>query len=108
MACDYVSEVKCYPGNGGNLVARGSFVVGDALAVNFSVFKGQDGQLRVVLPNTVNPKFDASRPAGKDNKKFFDEVRPISADARTELEALILSKIEGGNEVASHDSQIPF
>lgn len=109
MAVDYVTEVKIFPSTTGKLAARGSFVVADALAVNFSIFRADDGSLRVVLPNTVNPKFDTARPAGKDNKKFFDEVRPISKDAREELEAYLISKLDDGNTIAGSDDQpIPF
>lgn len=108
MAVDYVTEVKIFPSTTGKLAARGSFVVADALAVNFSIFRGDDGSLRVVLPNSANPKFDAGRPASKENKKFFDEVRPISKDAREELESYLIGKLDDGNTIAGNDEQIPF
>jgi hypothetical protein len=108
MSVDYVTEVKIFPSTTGKLAARGSFVVADALAVNFSIFRAQDGTLRVVLPNTPNPKFDASKEAGKDNKKFYDEVRPISREAREELEAFLISKLDTDGIVPEHESPIPF
>jgi hypothetical protein len=108
MVLEYITEVKIFPSNSGKLAARGSFVVADALAVNFSVFKADDGSLRVVLPNTVNSKFDASKPASKENKKFFDEVRPISRERREELEAFLLSKLDDGNTIAESNESIPF
>ena len=109
---EYVSQVKFFPVNGNNsLAARGSFTVCDALGINFSLFKGQDGSLRLVLPNTINPKFNKDAPASKDNKKYFDEVRPISADRRTELETYILSEFEAsqsGTTIVAGDDNIPF
>ena len=109
MVLEYITEVKIYPSNTGKLAARGSFVVADALAINFSVFKADDGSLRVVLPNTVNGKFDSSKPASKENKKFFDEVRPISRERREELEAFLLSKLDDGDGIVSeNDAPIPF
>lgn len=109
MVLEYITEVKIYPKTSGKLVANGNFVVADALAVNFSVFRGDDGSMRVVLPNSPNPKFDSSKPAGKENKKFYDEVRPISLDRRQELEAYLLAQLDnaGGNNIDT-DSPIPF
>lgn len=108
MSVDYVTEVKIFPSTTGKLAARGSFVVADALAVNFSIFRGQDGSLRVVLPNTPNAKFDSSKEAGKDNKKFYDEVRPISRERREELEAFLISKLDDNGIVSENDAPIPF
>lgn len=108
MSTEYITEIKVYPGNGDKLVARGSFVVADAIAINFTVFKGENGP-RVVLPSSPNPKFDSSRPPSKENKKYYDEVRTISQSVREELEKFILEKIDGGNDVvASHNESIPF
>jgi DNA-binding cell septation regulator SpoVG len=108
MVVQYITEIKVYPVTGSeSLLARGSFVVADALAVNFSVFRGKDGTPRVVLPNSPNPKFDPSKPISKDNKKFYDEVRPITKDRRDELEAYIISELNG-SEVVSTESPIPF
>lgn len=104
MTLDYISEIKVYPGNDGNLIARGSFVVADALGINFSVFKGKDGTPHVVLPNSPNPKFNPALPVSKDNKKFYDEVRPISREAREALEAYILEQVNSGADA----NPIPF
>lgn len=106
---DYITEVKFQPGNGKTLLSRGSFVVAGQVAINFSLFSSDNGP-RLVLPNTPNPKFDASQPAGKDNKKFFDEVRPISVDARQALEGYIIgefNKSNGGPEIEKSDG-LPF
>jgi len=108
MVLEYVTEVKIFPSNSGKLAARGSFVVADALAVNFSVFRADDGSLRVVLPSTVNPKFDTSKSPSKENKKFFDEVRPISKERREELEAYLLSKLDGDDSVVESNQSVPF
>lgn len=105
MTLDYITSIDVQPGKG-KQHARGSFVVADALAINFSVFKGEKGDLRVVLPSTPNPKFDASQPASKDNKKYWDEVRPISKDVREALVAYILENVDGG--IAAPTDSIPF
>lgn len=108
---DYVSEIKFFPVGGNNsLAARGSLTVCDALGINFSLFKGQDGSLRLVLPNSPNPKFNKDAPASKDNKKYFDEVRPISAERRTELEAFVLEQFNAsqGDATIVTGDDIPF
>lgn len=107
---DYITDVEFKPGNGKTLLARGNFVVAGQVAINFSLFSSANGP-RLVLPNTPNPKFDDSQPASKDNKKFYDEVRPVSADARTALESFILdaySKENGGVEIVSATDGMPF
>ena len=107
---DYITEVEFKPGNGKTLLARGNFVVAGQVAINFSLFSSANGP-RLVLPNTPNPKFDDSQPNSKDNKKFFDEVRPISADARVSLETYILQAYNnhaGPAAIESEPNGLPF
>ncbi len=112
---DYVTEVRIFAGKSGKRVAAGSFTVADAIAVNFTVFEGKDGP-RVVLPNSPNPNFKESEPVGKGNPKWYDEVRPISSDAREELVTYLLQEVErnagggggsGGAKAATNDP-FPF
>ena len=110
MKLDYITEVKIFAGQSGKRVASGSFTVGDAIAVNFSVFEGKDGP-RLVLPSTPNPKFDESKPADKTNKKFYDEVRPITLEARQELEAFLfdyIAKNAAGSSASDSGRNDPF
>lgn len=94
---DYITDVRFYPGGkeGSALKARGSLTVGGALAINFTVFE-KDGKQNLVLPRTENPKYDSTKEPGKENRKYFDEVFPVSADARTALEEYILGKLRAG------------
>jgi len=115
MALDYITEVRFFGQAKGPVLTRGSFTVADALAVNFTIFKGKDDQPRLVLPNTPNPNYDANSPVGNDNKKYFDEVRPISKLAREELEKHILEKFSNQNSASpvkgsknTDDDHIPF
>lgn len=109
---DYVTEVKIFAGQSGKRVAAGSFTVADALGINFTVFEGKDGP-RVVFPNTPNPKFDDTKPIGKGNSKWYDEVRPITQEAREELVSYILQCVEqnasgGGSGTTASKTNDPF
>lgn len=105
---DYVTEVNFYPGKS-PVVARGKFVVAGQLAINFTIFEGKNGN-RLSLPSTPNPKFDSTKDVSKDNKKFYDEVFPISADARQSLEAYIFGCYakETGNDIQMGTNDLPF
>jgi len=107
---DYVSELKWFSttqaASGKGPVAKGSLQVGNQLFINFAVWENEGG-LQIAFPRTENPKFDSSQPASKDNKRYFDEVGPVSSEARTDLFGYILADLEknrGGASSASSGS----
>lgn len=91
-------------------VADGSLRIADALFVKIVVWE-TNGELQVAFPRTANPKFDSNKPAGKDNKKYFDEAGPVSKEAREELFPYILADLErersSGNNGASASTSKP-
>lgn len=106
---DYVSSIKFYPSSKqGSLVANGVLTIADSLAVKFSLFETGSG-VRLSLPASPNPKFDSSRPAGKDNKKYFDEVYTISAEARKGLEEYVIGQFQQASATKDKvEDNIPF
>ena len=82
--------------------ARGSFVVGGCLAINFTIWEGRNGHW-AALPSEKNPKFDSNQPDSKTNKRSFDQVRPITKDAHALMQGYLLEQYQqavaggGGN-----------
>lgn len=92
---EWISSASIYPrpAGGNGPVAGGSFVVADAVAINFAIFKGKEGY-RISLPSTPNPRFNKDLPLSKENRKFYDEVRPMSSERRQELETYLVSLLD--------------
>lgn len=89
MANSLFSEVKVYPvETNSSLIARGSFVVGNAVKINFAMLKGSKG-IFVMLPSEKdrNGKKDEN---GKDI--YYPIAQFISAAARKELNDLAIAK----------------
>lgn len=106
----YISDIRFYSttqANGRGPVAKGSLAVADALFINFAVWEN-NGTMQVQFPRTENPKFDATKPVGDGNKKFFDEVGPKSAEARVELVGYILEALEKERDGADGGISVTF
>ena len=108
---EYISRIKFFKTSGnGSLEGSGTFTVADSIAIRFSIFSNDD-KMRLVLPSEKNNRFDASQPVGKTNPKYYDQVYPISMEARTQLETTLINELlsqrsrEGGNHM---DQTIPF
>ena len=103
----YVSELKWFSttqaASGKGPAAKGSLQVGNQLFINFAVWEN-NGELQIAFPRTENPRFDASQSASKENRRYFDEVGPVSADARTDLFGYILADLEKNRGGASSGS----
>ena len=106
---EYISGIRFYRTTGnGSFEASGSFTVADSLAVKFAIFSN-DGNMRLALPSSPNPNFDNTQPVGKQNPKFYDEVYPISATAREQLQTAIINELLREREGStSMDNTIPF
>lgn len=106
----YISDIRFYStaqANGRGPVAKGSLTVADALFINFAVWDNS-GTPQVQFPRTENQKFDATKPVGNDNKKFFDEVGPKSAEARAELVGYILETLENERDGGAGGISVTF
>jgi hypothetical protein len=108
---EYISRIKFFnTGGNGSLEGSGTFTVADSIAIKFSIFSN-DGKMRLSLPSEKNNRFDPQQPVGKSNPKYYDQVYPISLDARKQLEETLINELlslrqkEGGN---SMDQTIPF
>lgn len=89
MTSGLFSEVKVYPvETNSNLIGRGSFVIGNAVKINFTLFKGSKG-IFVMLPSEKdrNGKKDEN---GRD--VYYPHAQFISALARQELNDLAIAK----------------
>jgi DNA-binding cell septation regulator SpoVG len=106
---EYISDIRFYKTDGrGAFEGSGSLTVANALAIKFTIFN-TNGVMRLVLPNEKNPNFDDSRPGGRDNPKYYDQVFPISREAREELESAVISKLLETRDVSTEANQsIPF
>ena len=94
---DYVSELKWFSttqaASGKGPVAKGSLQVGNQLFINFAVWEN-NGELQIAFPRTENPKYDKDQETSKENRRYFDEVGPVSKEAREDLFGYILADLE--------------
>ena len=94
---EYVSGLKWFAtaqgASGKGPVAKGSLQVGNQLFINFAVWEN-NGEMQIAFPRTENQKYDKNQETSKENRRYFDEVGPVSAEARTDLFGYILADLE--------------
>lgn len=81
---EMITEVRMNPSDHSVVKANGTFTIGGALAIRFTIINGKNGMF-VSLPRQESKK---------EKGKWFDDVFPINRDARTELESVLLTEYE--------------
>lgn len=90
----------------GNILGRGSFVVGGVLKVQYTLFNGKNGPF-VMLPSEKDRNGKTDPKTGKP--VYYPHASFINAEGREEINRLVVAQHEnasGGSSVDTSTSQV--
>ena len=93
-------------GSKGNILGRGSFVVGESVKVQYTLFNGQNGPF-VMLPSDKDRNGKTDEKTGKPI--YYPHASFISKESRDEMNALVVKQWESstnGESVDNSTSQV--